>query len=116
MPRASTQASPFCAAHDLVGHARGFARHLVELPAHEPLDREDRVFGVGDRLPLGDLADQPLAVLGERHDRRRGPRAFLVDDDCRLAAFHDGDDRVGRAEVDSNDFAWHVLSPRFLRC
>ena len=36
-------------------------------------------------------------------------RAFLIDDDGRLPAFHDGDDRVGRAEVDSNDFAWHVV-------
>ncbi len=44
-------------------------------------------------------------------DRRRDPRAFLVDDDRRLAAFHDGDDRVGRAEVDSNHFSWHLLSP-----
>ena len=26
----------------------------------------------------------------------------------RLAAFHDGDDRVGRAEVDSNHFCWHM--------
>ena len=47
--------------------------------------------------------------LRERDDRRRRPRAFLIDDDGRLAAFHDGDDRVGRAEVDSDHFAWHWL-------
>ena len=35
----------------------------------------------------------------------REPRAFLIDDDGRLIPFHDRDDRVGRAEVDSNDFA-----------
>ena len=34
-------------------------------------------------------------------------RAFLVHDDGGLSAFHDRDDRVGRAEVDSDDFAWH---------
>ena len=37
------------------------SRHFVELAAHEPLDREDRVLRVGHRLALGDLADQPLA-------------------------------------------------------
>ena len=42
------------------------------------------------------------------------PRAFLVDDDRRLPAFHDGDDRVGRAEVDSNHFAWHVSGVLFV--
>ena len=39
------------------------------------------------------------------------PRAFLVDDDRRLAAFHDRDDRVGRAQVDPDDFARHAVSP-----
>ena len=41
-------------------------------------------------------------------------RAFLVDDDRRLAAFHDGDDRVGRAEVDSDDFACHCYPSSFV--
>ena len=57
----------------------------------------------------GDLADQPLPVLGERDDRRRGPPALLVRDDLRLAAFHDGDHRVGRAQVDA-DHAPHRRS------
>ncbi len=72
---------------------------------------ENTVFsGVGHRLPLGDLPDEPLAVLGEGDDRRRDPRAFLIDDDGGLPAFHHRDDRVGGAEVDSNDFACHVCS------
>ncbi len=37
------------------------------------------------------------------------PAAFRVGDDDRLAAFHDGDDGVGGAQVDADDFA-HVLS------
>ena len=85
-------------------------RDLAVLPAHEALDRENRVFGVGDRLPLGDLADQPLAVLREADDGRRGAPAFLVDDDRGLPAFHDRDDRVGGAEVDSNHFAHGLLT------
>jgi hypothetical protein len=30
--------------------------------ADQPLDREDRVLGVGDGLALGDLADEPLTA------------------------------------------------------
>ena len=78
---------------------------FVEAAAHEALDREDRVLRVGDGLPLGDLPDQPLAGLGERDDRRRQPPAFRIGDDDGLAAFHDGDDGVGRAQVDADDFA-----------
>ena len=38
------------------------------------------------------------------------PAALLVGDDDGLAAFHDGDDRVGRAQVDSDDLAHSILS------
>ena len=54
---------------------------------------------------LATWPDQPLARLGERDNRRRQPAAFRVGDDDRLAAFDDRDDRVGRAEVDADDFA-----------
>ena len=95
---------------DLVGDALDLLGHLGDPAAHEALDREDGLLGVGDRLPLGDLADQPLAVLGERHDRRGGAAAFGVGDDDGVAAFHDRDDGVGRAEVDSDDLGSHVCS------
>ena len=81
---------------NLVGHAGRFGRHLVVFAAHEALDREDRVLGVRHGLPLGDLPDEPLAVLGEGHHGRRRPRAFLVHDHGRLTAFHDRYHRVGR--------------------
>ena len=47
----------------------------LDLPvgAHVALDRPDGPVDVGDGLPLGDLADQHLAVLGEGDDGRRGP-------------------------------------------
>ena len=38
--------------------------------AHVALDRPDRAVDVGDGLALGDLADEHLAVLGERDDGR----------------------------------------------
>jgi hypothetical protein len=96
------------AAGDLVGDALGLVAHLARLAPHEALDREERVGGVGDGLALGDLADQALAVLGERDDRRRGAAALGVGDDHRVAPLEDGDDRVGGAEVDADDLVCHV--------
>ena len=74
-----------------------FALDLVVPAAHEALDRVDRAPRVGDRLPLGRIADEPVALVGERHDAGGQPVAFLVGDDLDLAAFHDRDDGVGRA-------------------
>src|SRR5205807_433168 len=78
--------------------------------AHEALDRVDGALRVGDRLALRDLADQPLAIFGERDDRGSQPTALFIDDDFRLAALHHSDDAVGGAEVDSDDLA-HEFEP-----
>jgi hypothetical protein len=40
---------------------------------HLPLDRTDGPVHVGDGLPLGDLTDEYLCVLGEGHDGRSRP-------------------------------------------
>ena len=87
--------------HDLVRNAMFFLADLVELAAHEALDRENRVCGIGDRLAFRGLADETLAVLGEGDDRRRGARAFAIFQNDRVAALHDGHAGVGRAEIDT---------------
>ena len=71
------------------------------------LDRADGAVDVGDGLALGDLADEHLAVLAERHDRRGRATTLGVGDDLRLAALEDGDGGVGGAEVDT-DCTCHV--------
>ncbi len=73
------------------------------------LDRTDRTIDVRHALALGDLTGQHLAVLGERDDRRGRAGALGVGDDGGLAAFEYGDDRVGRAEVNS-DRSGHGVS------
>ena len=78
---------------------------VVVAAADQALDREDGLFRIGDRLALGRLADEPLAVVGEGDDRRRGAHAFGVLDDFRRFAFHDGDAGIGGAEVDADDLA-----------
>ena len=69
-------------------------RNLVILLAHVALDRRDRAVGVRHGLALGELADETFARLRETDDGRRQTAALRVRDDDRLAALHDGDDRV----------------------
>ena len=106
-PRASIRTSPFEAFH-FIRHLLDLFLNLVIATSHEPLDRIKRVFGVGDGLAFGDLADQAVAVLGKRDDRRRRAPAFGICDDDRLAAFHHGNDRIGRSQVDTYNFA-HIF-------
>ncbi len=76
----------------------------VDLPvsAHVALDGADGPVHVRDRLALGHLADEDLAVLGEGDDGRRGPGALGVGDDGGLAAFQNADDGVSGAQVDAD--------------
>src|SRR5690606_18459592 len=89
--------------HDLVGdQMRILLDHgVVEAPADEALDREEGVARIGHGLALRRLADEHLAVLRERNDRRRRAIALAVLDDLRRTAFHDRDARVGRAQIDA---------------
>ena len=96
--------------HDLVGHHLHLFADFVVLAAHEPLDGEDRVFWIGDCLALGDLAHKPLAGFREGDNRRRKPPALWIGDHDRLAALHDGDNRVCGAEIDADDLAHYVDS------
>ena len=97
---------------DLVrDHALVFLRHrVVVAPADQALDRKDRVLGIGDALPLRRLPDEDFAGIGKGDHRRRRPRALRILDDLRLVAFHHGDARIGRSEIDSNCLS-HDVSP-----
>ena len=72
LPSASTQASPLPALDDLVGdEAHVLLGHrIVEGAADQALDGEEGALGVGDRLALGRLADEALAVVREGDDGR----------------------------------------------
>src|SRR5262249_36842963 len=63
------------------------------------------VLRVCDRLALGHLADQPLAALGNRDDRRSDPATLDIRNDDRLATLHNRHARVCRAEVNSDYFS-----------
>ncbi len=103
-------------AHQLIGDELLVLldHRVVVAPADQALDREEGLFRIGDRLALGGLPHQPLAVIGKRDDRRRRARALCVLDDFRRLAFHHGDAGICRAEVDANDLA-HSLPSRCSR-
>jgi len=97
---------------DLVrDHLLVLGDHVVlEATPDQALDGEQRVARVGDRLALGGLAHQHLAVAAEGDDAGRGAITLGVLDHLRLVALHDGDAGVGGAEVDADDLS-HGVSP-----
>ena len=95
---------------DLVRDGLELGADLVIATAHETLDREDGVGGVGDGLVLGRLADDAVAVGAEAHDGRGGAVSLGVDDDRGLAALEDRHRGVGGAQVDAKNLA-HGCSP-----
>ncbi len=97
------------ARRDLLGGVLGAVDVDGPVLAHVALDRADGALGVGDRLTLGDLADQHFAGLGEADDRRGRATAFGVGDDDGLARLQDADHRVGGSQVDS-DCLCHEIS------
>ena len=79
--------------------------------AHVPLDRGNGPVGIRDRLPLGDLAGQHLAVAGEGHHRRGRAVAFGVGNDGGLAALHRSHHRVRGSEVNSDSLGHRCAFP-----
>ena len=90
--------------HVLLGHG------IVEGATDQALDREEGALGIGDRLALGRLAHEALAVVGESHDGGRGACAFRILDDLGGRPFHHAHAGIGGAEVDANHFC-HVYIP-----
>ncbi len=96
-------------------HAAGFARHLerqqlrvaldvVDPLAHEALHRVDGAARIGQQAPLRFATDVDGAILRRGHDRRNETIGALVADDERGAVLHIGDEAVGGAEIDADDF------------
>ena len=111
-PSTSTQASPLAGLHDLEGDQRHLLgdHRVVEAAADQALDRIEGLHRIGDGLPLGGLADQALAGVGEGDHGRGRPCALGILNNLGVAAFHDRDARIGRAQVDTNDFRHDCLS------
>ena len=107
LPRLSTQASPLSPGMILYGHQIHVLLHhrIGEAAADQALDRKKRVLGIGHRLAFRRLADQTLARFGECNHRGRRAHALAVLDHLGILAFHHGNARIRRAEIDTDDLA-----------
>ena len=99
---------------DLVGHQADVLLdfRVLEATADEALDRVEGIGRVGDSLAFGGLTDQYFVAAAKSHDGRRGAVTFAVFDDTRFTAFHDRDAGVGGPQVNSDNFAHCIQSPR----
>jgi len=94
--------------HHFVRDAFDFFLHFIKFPPHEPLDRINRVAGVGDGLPFGGLAHQAVAGFGEGNHRRSRAFAFGVLEHDRLAAFNDRHAGVCGSQIYAKYFS-HII-------
>ena len=103
---------------DLVGnHLDVFLDHIVSVAAaDQPLDGEQRVGGVGNRLPLRRLAYKSLAFLGKRHHRGRGAISLAVLDHPGVVTVHDGNAGICGSQVDSDHSSHDFRSPHMVSC
>ena len=78
---------------------------VVDALAHEALHGVDRAAGIGQKTTLGLAPDVYRLILGNRHDRRQQRVAAAIADHDGHAVLHVGDEAVGGAEIDADDFA-----------
>ncbi len=96
-------------ADDFVRDGLLFRLDFAVPSAHEALDAEDGVLGVGHLLVTCRFTDEAFALVGEGDDRGRDSVAAGVDENLGLVALHDADHAVGRAQVDADDLGHKSL-------
>jgi hypothetical protein len=79
---------------------------VAELPTNQTLEGEDGVLRVHNCLSLSRQTNKTLAMLGERDDGGRCPCSFRILDDTGSLALHDGDARVGRAQINTDNWTY----------
>ena len=94
-----------------ITHLLGFFVDFINTAADETLDRIEGIFGVHDRLTLGDLTYQLVLVLRVGHHRGGRAEAFGVGDHGGLTALHHRDATVGGAEVNTDDLTHGFSAP-----
>ena len=83
---------------------------VAELLTNQTLESEDSVLQVHNCLSLSRQTNKTLAMLGECDDRGCSPSSFCILDDMGSLALHDGDARVGRAQVNTNNWTYKNVS------
>ena len=76
--------------------------HVLQVAAHEALDRGNRVLGITLHRLHGCGADLAPAIGQVTHDRRQDDPALLIGQAFGRAAAHRGNQRMGGAQVDAD--------------
>ena len=103
LTRSTFRPSADLALDDLVRDELQFLLQVGERAAHEPLDAEDGVLGVGQRRSRAADADQDGAVVVEADAARHERDALGVADDDRPAVLDVGGEAEGGSQVDADD-------------
>ena len=81
---------------------------VLELTTNQSLESEDCVVRVHDSLTLSRQTNQSLAMFRERNDRRCCPCTLGVLNHSRRLALHDGDARICRSQVNTDDGSYRT--------
>ena len=83
---------------------------VVELPTNQALEGKDGILRVHNCLSFSRQTNKTFPMLGERDDGGCCPCSFRVLDDAGSLALHDGDARVGRAQVNTDNRAYKIVN------
>ena len=81
---------------------------VTEAPTDKSLDREKRIFRIGDGLPFCRMPDKSFIRFRKGDHRGCSAEAFRTFNHFGLRPFHNGDARICRTQIDTNYFA-HLL-------
>ncbi len=99
---------PFIVTSDAERKVRRLGLHILAPFAHEPLHGICSTARLGQQPALRFATNEDRAVLRDRHDRWHQCVAALVANDDRHTVLHVPDERIGRPEIDADNFA-HTL-------
>jgi hypothetical protein len=91
---------------DRIRHQHFLARDVAAAAAHEAFHGVNGFGWLQHPHPVGPVADDGSGIRSRNmHHRRRQALALGVRDDIRNAAVHDGDERIGGAEINADNLA-----------
>jgi hypothetical protein len=83
---------------------------VLELPTNQTLEGKDDVLRVHNCLSFSRQTNRTLAMLGKRDDGGRCPCSFRVLDNAGSFTLHDGDARIGRAQVNTDNRTYKIVN------
>jgi hypothetical protein len=87
---------------------------VLDSAPHQPLDRVDGAVRRRQQVRAGGVAHHHAAALGHGDHRWNQLRAVLARDHLRRVALHEGDQRIGGAEIDAHHATCLCLCHRHL--